>query len=232
MMFALQFTTDYANWIVVAMTTERFLAVWFPLRVGRMYTRRKALLVLAVLALLTASVSAVLFWAFEENVWCGMPYCSIRAEYAEFIRETFYYLHGSYSLILPCCFICLGNSLIIFNVIKAGKVQRQMTNSFSEAGSRKARDQKQITVMLVVVSVVFLALNMPNAVFYMVKKYWPKFQTYSYEHAKYFFTARFISVLSDANHAVNFYIYFLRWVIGGENDNFLLNIEPWCVYFD
>ena len=207
-MFGQQFTTDYANWIVVAMTAERFLAVWFPLRVGRMYTRRKALLVLALLAFLTACVSAVLFWAFEEQVWCNMPYCALRKEYVEFIKETFYYLHGVYSLILPCFFICLGNSLIIFNVIKAGKVQRQMTNSF-DPNSRKARDQKQITVMLVVVSVVFLLLNMPNAIFYMAKKFW-KFEFYSYEHAEYYFTARFITVLSDANHAVNFYIYFLR----------------------
>ncbi|XP_005097252.1 neuropeptide SIFamide receptor [Aplysia californica] len=209
-MFAQQFTSDYANWIVVAMTAERFLAVWFPLRVGRMYTRRKALMVLALLATLTSGVSLVLFWVWTEYHEASYGYwCDIRPEYVDFINYTFYWLSAVYSLILPCFFILLGNTLIILNIVRAGRVQRHLTNSFDQGG-RKARDQRQITLMLVVVSVVFLMLNMPNAIFYIVKPTWKdSLEPFSYDEAKYTFTARFIHILSDANHAVNFYLYFL-----------------------
>ncbi|CAG5128898.1 unnamed protein product [Candidula unifasciata] len=207
-MFIQQFSTCYANWVVVAMTTERFLAVWFPLRVGRIYTRRKAFIVLACLAITTSAVYLFFFWSWTEQhdpeygYWCDM-----KPEFHTFLL-TFYWVEGFYSAVLPCLFILIGNVLIITNIKRARKAQRHLTNAFDQGG-RKSRDQRQITVMLIVVSVVFLVLNLPTAVFYFAKKWWT-FEKPSYEHVKNIFTARFIHMLADANHAVNFYLYFLR----------------------
>lgn len=208
-MFVQQFSTVYANWVVVAMTTERFLAVWFPLRVGQMYTRRKAIITLASLAFITAAVYLFFFWSWIEHYEKGYGYwCEMKHEYVIFAQDSFYWIDGLYYAILPCLLILIGNTLIITNIKRATKIQRHLTNSFDQGG-RKARDQRQITVMLVVVSVVFLLLNMPNAVFYIVKRSW-SYQEQSYEHVKNLFTNRLVHVLADANHAVNFYLYFLR----------------------
>ncbi|CAG5132580.1 unnamed protein product, partial [Candidula unifasciata] len=209
LMFIQQFSTVYANWVVVAMTTERFLAVWFPLRVGRMYTRRKAILTLASLACITAAVYFFFFWSWTEYYEEGYGYwCEMKHGYTIFITESFYWIDGVYYAILPCLLILVGNTLIITNIKRATKIQRHLTNSFDQGG-RKTRDQRQITVMLVVVSVIFLLLIMPSAIFYIIKPSW-NYQQHSYEHVKYLFTTRFIHVLADANHAVNFYLYFLR----------------------
>ncbi|BFZ17963.1 hypothetical protein BsWGS_21001 [Bradybaena similaris] len=208
-MFIQQFSTVYPNWVVVAMTTERFLAVWFPLRVGQMYTRRKAIITLATLAFITAAVYLFFCWAWIEKYETGYGYwCEMKHEYVVFTHDdSYYWIEALYYAILPCLLILIGNMLIITNIKRATKIQRHLTNSFDQGG-RKARDQRQITVMLVVVSVIFLLLNMPNAVFYIVKRSW-KYQENSYEHVKHMFINRFFHVLADANHAVNFYLYFL-----------------------
>lgn len=207
-MFIQQFSTTYANWVVVAMTTERFLAVWFPLRVGRIYTRRKAFIVLACLALATSAVYVFFFWAWNEHYELNYGYwCEINPEYVVTFLTWFYWVEGFYSAVLPCLFILIGNVLIITNIRRARKAQRHLTNAFDQGG-RKSRDQRQITVMLIVVSLVFLLLNLPGAVLYFATNSWVR--SAPYEKVKYMFTSRLIHLLADANHAVNFYLYFLR----------------------
>lgn len=208
-MFAQQFFTTYANWVVVAMTAERCLAVCFPLRVGRMYTRRKALLVLACFLLMTSAEYFFFFWAWHEKHEEGYGFwCELKHEYLPFVRHIFYWLDGFYSALLPCSFILVGNILIIINIKRARKAQRHLTNTFDQS-TRKGRDQRQITIMLVLVSIVFLVLNIPNAFVYFFKPYWV-YEPNSYEHAKFKFTLHLVHLLSDSNHAVNFYLYFLR----------------------
>ncbi|CAL1529851.1 unnamed protein product, partial [Lymnaea stagnalis] len=207
-MFINEFCSVYANWVVVAMTAERVLAVCFPLRVGRMYTRRKALIVLACLAVATASVYLFHFWAWAEHYEPGFGHWyELKQEYQDFLTGAFYYISGCLYVLLPCVFVLAGNALIIINIKRARRAQRHLTNAFDQGG-RTARDQRQITVMLIAVSVVFLMLNIPNAIIYFAKNSW-KYELLSYDHAKYNFTIRFIHMLSDANHAVNFYLYFL-----------------------
>ncbi|XP_059163881.1 putative G-protein coupled receptor F59B2.13 [Physella acuta] len=207
-MFSQQFFTCYVNWVVVAMTAERCLAVCFPLRVGRMYTRRKALLVLACFLLMTSAEYFFFFWAWEEKHEEGYGFwCQMKEEYQPFVRNIFYWLDGFYSALLPCGFILIGNILIIINIKRARKAQRHLTNTFDQS-TRKGRDQRQITIMLVLVSIVFLVLNIPNAVLYFLKPYWV-YEENSYEQVKFRFTSHLVHVLSDSNHAVNFYLYFL-----------------------
>ena len=51
----------YANWVLVTMALERFMAIWQPLRVNRMWTSRKAAISLAVVLLVTVTFTAPLF---------------------------------------------------------------------------------------------------------------------------------------------------------------------------
>lgn len=132
----------------------------------------------------------------------------MKNEYIIFIKEIFYWIDGFYYAILPCALILVGNALIITNIKRAMKAQRHLTNSFDQGG-RHAHDQRQITLMLVIVSVTFLLLNLPLAIFYIIKPYWT-FPKPSYDEVKYMFSFRFTHAMADSNHAINFYLYFLR----------------------
>ncbi|GFR67491.1 thyrotropin-releasing hormone receptor [Elysia marginata] len=214
LMFIQQFCVVYANWVVVAMTTERCLAVCFPLRVGHMYTRRKALAVLAGFAVMTASVYLLLLWAFEEEFDERYGYyCKLKPRYKAYLNgQIHYWLDACVGHIGPCVLVLTGNALIVFSIRRARRAQRSLTSAVVDRGGRQSKDQRQITCMLIAVSVVFLVLNIPNSLYYLLReKIWPgKVAPYSYEMAVKIFTARFVHALTDANHAVNFYLYFLR----------------------
>ena len=74
--------------------------------------------------------------------------------------------------------------------------------------SETMRQQRQITMMLVVVCVAFVLLITPNAIFYAVKPYWT-YTRNTLGHATFIFTGELIFLLCDSTHAVNFYLYFL-----------------------
>ncbi|GFN74793.1 thyrotropin-releasing hormone receptor [Plakobranchus ocellatus] len=211
LMFVQQFLTVYVNWVVVAMTTERCLAVCFPLLVGRIYTRRKALAVLAGFAVMTASVYLVLLWAFVEvDSGNSNYYCTVREAYRAYLGgQIHYWLDASVGSLVPCVLVLTGNALIVFSIRRAKKTQITLTGAV-DRGGRQSRDQRQITIMLIAVSMVFLVLNIPNALFYLTKNRWSRgLQKYSYDMAVFYFIARLVHALTDANHAVNFYLYFL-----------------------
>lgn len=189
------------------MTLERFIAVWFPLKVTRIYSKTKATVVLVCICLLTVGFNAIYLWIVHQNSDGGAGLsCAIKQKY-EFLKTYWYWADALAYSIIPCLLVIISNTLIIFNVQLSSKKQRHLTNNIDKS-SRRMRDQQQITTMLIVISLVFLALMVPNSVFYVVSSYWHT-TPYSYDHVKFRFCKQLVHVLSDLNHAVNFYLYFL-----------------------
>ena len=203
-LFAGNFFAILASWILVAMTLERFIAVWFPLKVSRIYSKRKATLVLIAIVLLTFAFNTIFFAAVVEKERCGY-----KEELQDFMYDYWYWADALVYAIIPCLLVITSNTLIIINVQMSNKTQRQLTNNFDQS-SRRARDQQQITTMLIVISLIFLVLMLPNSIFYLVSVAWlESVQHGSYAFVEYAFTKQLIHVLCDLNHAVNFYLYFL-----------------------
>ncbi|KAK7462074.1 hypothetical protein BaRGS_00038522, partial [Batillaria attramentaria] len=153
----------FANWILVLMTIERFLAIWFPLKIGRLCT-----------------------------------------QYKDFIELTWFLVDGAFYAIIPCALLIVFNSLIVWGISRAAVVQRSLTHdarsgsskSLSNQAAEKVRQQRQITIMLLVVCVTFILLIMPNCVFFIYKGHWDHDDS-------------LIFLLSDLTHAVNFFVYFI-----------------------
>ncbi|KAH9519781.1 hypothetical protein Btru_070880 [Bulinus truncatus] len=135
-MFLIEFLTVYANWIVVAMTAERFLAVCFPLRVGRIYTRRKAVIVLAVLALITAGLYVFHFWVWEEAHDSGFWWYQLKEEHKWFVLDVSFYVSGCYYVLMPCALIFTGNVLIIVSIRQAREPSATSRTPSTREGAR------------------------------------------------------------------------------------------------
>ncbi|ESP02781.1 hypothetical protein LOTGIDRAFT_156726 [Lottia gigantea] len=203
------FFSMYVNWILVAMTVERFVAIWFPLKVGSYCNGRKAGTIMGVIAIILLLADLQFLWTATQHVSeTGNVDCGFAAEYQTFISLYWYWIDGTLYAIIPCILLFIFNFLIIFGIRRSGRIQKDLTNSKSDQMAEKFRQQRQITIMLVVVSIVFVMLTIPNCLFYIVKPYWT-YQKNSYDHAKFVMTNQIIFVLSDSNHAVNFYLYFL-----------------------
>ncbi|KAL8573189.1 hypothetical protein ACOMHN_036174 [Nucella lapillus] len=206
LLFNGNFFSILASWILVAMTLERFIAVWFPLKVSRIYSKKKATIVLIVIFFLTFSLNTVFFIIIVEDV---NKSCRFQDKFQTFMQDYWYWADALAYAIVPCLLVITSNTLIIINVQMSSKTQRQLTNNFDQS-SRRMRDQQQITTMLIVISLVFLVLMLPNSVFYLVSEYWKKHTAPdSYQRLEYHFIKQLVHTLSDTNHAVNFYLYFL-----------------------
>ncbi|KAL8594188.1 hypothetical protein ACOMHN_030082 [Nucella lapillus] len=136
-------------------------------------------------------------------------------DYLEFVSYVWYWVDATFYALLPCVLLAIFNTLIIVGIKRAASIQRQLTEVESTSRSKrylnqateKIRQQRQITIMLVVVCVVFVILTLPNCIVFIYKPYWnPEPQTL--EEAKYRLVEQIIYLLSDLSHATNFFVYF------------------------
>ena len=203
------FFAMYPNWILVAMTVERFVAIWFPLNVSTICTKKKAVITLIIVALilLLADVWFLFSATFSYHKLTGFD-CGFLPEYSDFLKYYWYWIDGLLFAILPSIILVIFNVLIIHGIRRSARVQKDLTNNKNDHMAEKFRQQRQITIMLVVVSVTFVILNLPNCIFFILKGYW-KYEENTFGHAVYMLTNQIVFILSDSNNAINFYLYFL-----------------------
>ncbi len=99
-------TAAFSNWLLVAMATERFMAVRYPMKVARIWTLRRALVLTAVLFCLLCILHLHIFWTMVNAVHG----CSYSTDYSHFTMGTWYWISASTYAFIPC------SVLIIFNL--------------------------------------------------------------------------------------------------------------------
>ncbi|XP_076455777.1 uncharacterized protein LOC143290310 [Babylonia areolata] len=206
----------YASWLVVLMTVERFLAVWLPLKVGTLCTDRTLALALALPLSLVTSLSLTYF-AFIDGFWRnGQFRCLYKPEYRHFRDTVWYWVDGVLYALLPCVLLIVFNTLIVVGVKRAANIQRQLTEGPSLRNEQvkvqmveQLRQQRQITVMLMAMSMVFVILTIPNCAYFLFKPYWKIDNTDIEGIANFLCVQQLVHFLTDASHAVNFFVYFI-----------------------
>lgn len=198
----------YANWVLVALTVERFVAIWFPLKVRELCTKRNTLLVLAGMLLFFTLANMQFLFTYEEVADSFLVWdCRPKPKYATFIQYVWYWIDGALYAVLPIILIMVFNILIITAVRRSGQVQRALTNGHGKP-TETLNHQRQITAMLLTTSIIFVVLVLPNSIFFVAKEYWTWRET-SLGIAQYYLLLQIIFLLSDLSHALNFYLYCL-----------------------
>ncbi|BFZ06292.1 hypothetical protein BsWGS_09330 [Bradybaena similaris] len=131
--------------------------------------------------------------------------CLPSADFAQFMY-VWHWLDAVAYAILPALLLIILNALIIKGIRHSAIVQRELTSKASQV-AETMRQQRQITIMLVVVCIAYVMLITPLALFYAIKPSWAH-QDNPREHAMYLFFNQLAFLLSDSTHAVNFYLYF------------------------
>ncbi|RUS80830.1 hypothetical protein EGW08_011411, partial [Elysia chlorotica] len=187
------FTAQLANWLLVAMTLERCLAICLPLRLHLNISRCSPGL-----------TSPKFPWRVLYGL--NISNCITSLIIHPLNRQVWFWVDAIFYAILPDLLLIIMNSLIIRGIRRSAQIQQELTGKACQA-AETMKQQKQITVMLVIVCLVFVILITPHALFYAISSHWTYAQG-THEHALYLFVNQLIFVLSDATHAVNFYLYF------------------------
>lgn len=144
-------------WLVVAFTVERFVAVLYPLRRSRMCTvaRAKTVIGLLVLGSMVANLPVLKYASSSVND------CNIDSEYIE-VAARFNVADTMVSFTLPLGLIMVLNARIVSKVYRRGH-ERRALQAAAERPHRSAplRSQQRVTRMLLIVSSVFVVLNVP-----------------------------------------------------------------------
>lgn len=162
-------------WLVVAFTVERFIAVRHPLRRTSMCTVSRAKVVLIGLTALALVLYVPNFWLTQIEIHDNMPVCSLNPNF-KVLATVINHVDFVVTFILPFFVIATLNAWISLMVWRSARIRRVLTLTSAQNRHmhysaqiphqtvRSANSPTKVTKMLLVVSTVFLCLNLPSYV--------------------------------------------------------------------
>ena len=197
--FLTQFCVHFSAWLIVAVTVERFLAVWFPLRATTMCNLARAKFVTVMIAMIFILINSHIFWTAKlHTLHNGQVKCMSYA-YENIVCKVFPWIYLVLYSFLPVLVLLLFNTLIIVNLAKSKPLFQAMTKNDQQT----RYDHQKLAVCLLVISFTWIVTTMPRPLypFFMEKP-----RTVS-EQAETVFIRTLCFLLMYVNHAVNFFIY-------------------------
>ncbi|ESP01663.1 hypothetical protein LOTGIDRAFT_139345 [Lottia gigantea] len=215
--FLMYFSIHYNVALLVTMTLERFVAIKYPLHAQNWFTIRRARIVIIVEGILAFAFDFHNFFTrkmiTDEDT--GLEMCSQEGELnIFFIRKVWPWFDAVVYCYLPLTCLFTLNILIIREVRQAGHNQRQLTKSNSTGGeenkqtTEKKNQERQITIMLLLVSFCFLIFVSPMAVIIVVERYY-WIPTEPHDKAVYHLVRTITNHMMYLNHSLNFLLYFI-----------------------
>nr|ANO39023.1 GCR048 [Schmidtea mediterranea] len=201
--FLVQFLTQVSTYYIVARTFDRFLSICFPLKTRNFSTSSVALKIITLIPVLLFFINMHGFWTYKLLDVAGLNQkkCVFVSSSSEAVIFMFW------ELTLTTLFPFL--TLIILNI---GIIIRlhQKQDGVGETVDQNKRNavQNQITRSLLLVSFMFLVLNMPYRADDLIWRY------VAYENLSTLFYIRRVSYVYlhkvwYCHNAVNFYLYVL-----------------------
>ncbi|XP_025095510.1 substance-P receptor-like [Pomacea canaliculata] len=202
-----QVVSCYANWMLVLICFERFLTVCYFLRKNTCFTIKRAI-VIAVL--LGVTLFLCFLYGFINMDKAKAGYCSYPEHAQEFVITYWHWIVASIYFFLPFTLLAIFTSLILVRLRRQRKASEAIGETTENTRERsQMRVELPICIMMVCAAIVFLVLTLPTCIYHLIVA-WKKINVDTPQ--QWFAWAMFQQLaisLSEANHAVNFYIYFL-----------------------
>lgn len=202
-------------WFLVAMTSHRSLSVVWPHRTKAMFTKRTALVVIAVIVVLAALLNAHSFYGYDVVYYESDKtfYCDYENhDYENFARGVWPWIDMAFSSLLPFILLIINNSLLMWKVASSVRDVMTLTHSAGHvaAVSQRKKMSTSINLTLICLSAMFLLLTSPVLVYLILENFLPDaIGTNPELWAKMELAWAVTNNLWYANSTVNFYVYLL-----------------------
>jgi hypothetical protein len=218
--FVAYLTMSVSHWTLVLMTVDRFIAVAFPLKWTDLCTPRRSTKYIIAMAIITVLFHAQQFLRKahpEANVLkdkCPFDYVIVTPDY----ELAFMYMFVVLVFYIPFFSLLILNVLIVYNVRKRGKEKEKLWRSVSAHDLsttlrrlRRGRQDRQITVMLLLVTTVFTIAVTPYTLDHF---FWDVIKRHLEDQEPFLRELRHVSyeialTCFMINPAANFYLYCL-----------------------
>ena len=195
----------YSNYILLFWTLERVIAVQFPLQASAWCTVKRAAIVIAATGVFSFGLYVTLLFIVVRSSLSSTG-CRPRVNMMHFMVDIWYKVDASLFIFIPMTVIILSNMVIITRLKQSTRRHQQMTRS-NEARLKRERDQRNTTITLIVVCIVFVVLHMPLAIYncFALSKIGKGNQQ---TIANWEFVNDLGLVIAELQNSMNFYLYF------------------------
>ena len=164
--FCWYFCQDYSSALLVMMSVEKFIVVYFPLKTKNICTVKTAKWACLVAAIVFALFESQFFLIVEAREWNGYTYCYFTVV-SDGYALTYNQIDSALYSFAPFAIMALTNTAIIYKYIKAKRAVKRGTESTNQALSKSAM---RGTAILITVSLTFIILTGPVSIYYSIVK--------------------------------------------------------------
>ncbi len=204
--FTVYWSTQFAAWVLTAVTIERFISVVFPHQAKSIVTKRSAVLVLIIVAVVLFCINAHTFetssllyipWHNQTYVLCFHDI----DRFDHFIRNQWPWIDFTVFCIIPFVLIFFGNLGISVRLLRSHFMKTLTT--------AKSVKMTNMTVILMAVSVYFLIAILPIQIFLTIQGIWVGKPLHPHYAAQIQLYWAISNMLLYSNNAINFFLYIL-----------------------
>ena len=191
-----------SSWILVLLTAERVLSVLRPHKVRILCCRRNALVALAITIGCLALLNGHFLVGMEQeySYYTRRNCYGVGEGYINFINNIYPIVDFCVAFAIPCAFILVGNTIILFELAKMARRRKEMVASEQKTNS--------LTVLLLMLNVLFILSTGPASIYFIIFPYLYDAASPSQIDLLYFIFY-IVNVLAGLNACMNFILYFL-----------------------
>ena len=157
--FLLYWNGSSASWIITLMSIERFLAIYFPLKIKILTSKTKVTLAMVNIFAFAAAVNLHFFWTYELKQHKTAKYCVSVSKYWSFLTQYWPWIILSFYSLVPFIILISTSTAILVKIVHSNYVRKHSMN-ISDGGV----DLTNMTLTLLSVSFVFLLATGPYVI--------------------------------------------------------------------
>lgn len=210
--FLTYYLHQLASWTLILLTSERTIALWFPLRCKELCSRCRIVLAWLVIAAVLFAENSLFFPGFdlephashldENNMTKFLYSCQVRVEWDYFFHNAWRTIDAIVGDFFPFLVILIGNTLTIIRIIKSHWERKTQMGAASAS-----KPMTSTTAMLIGISAMFLILNLPIDVLFLYYANTDQNSFSQEENAIYNLVYAAATLLYYANNALDFLMY-------------------------
>ena len=164
-------------WILVLLTFHRAMAVVWPHRVNVICNRKKIYVAIGVITVLLGALYSHYIYGFDlvlrnSNTRPSCYYAS--AEYFHFVDSVFTYIELLLFCVVPFSCLALSNSALVWKLtVSVREARQRLTPGNTEQFETRNKAANSVTLTVIIVSLIFIILTLPNGLYLTV--FWALF---------------------------------------------------------
>ena len=196
---------DFAIWVLMAFSCDRFIAVCFPLKKNKYCTPKRALLACGII-FLAANLNAHVFWTRGATYVNGTleGNCNNVEPYVYFEESIRPFTVLIIAFIVPFFVIAISNVIMVVRLTSAQHMRRKTMVAIrtDHATHRMRKGFTQTTAMCLSACVAFLILVLPSIILLIGKQWWR-------DNSMFWYLKAVAGQLVYIHHSINFVLYSL-----------------------